>query len=183
MFLKLYNMISYQSATTNDLTAIAALHAKSWQENYRGILTDTYLDDKVEQERLSIWSKRFQQPSDNQYVLAAKENGKLVGFTCLYGGDCDQYGTLLDNIHVAQSEKGKGIGQQLMTLAGKWAATHYPNQGLYLWVFASNEKAKGFYTKLGGQLVETVPYPLMDGSGQSGLTSRFYWPSPISLAT
>ena len=112
-------MITYQIAIPSDLENIAQLHAKSWQENNRGILADDYLDNKVQGERLEVWTKRFTYPSDNQHIITAKEKGALLGFTCLFGGKDSKYGTYLDNLHIGKKWHGKGIGQQLMVLAGQ----------------------------------------------------------------
>jgi GNAT superfamily N-acetyltransferase len=44
-------------------------------------------------------------------------------------------GTMLDNLHVLSSQKGKGIGRKLVRDIASWCDRDYPNKGLYLWVF------------------------------------------------
>ena len=175
--------IIFQIAQSNDLNQIATLHANSWQQNNRGILSDDFLDNKVHEERLTAWTQRFQNPAKHQYILTAKAQNQVVGFTCLFGGKHARYGTYLDNLHIAKEWKGKGIGKQLMALAGDWAAKNYPNQGLYLLVFAANTPAIGFYERIGGKKMETAPYDLGDGTGRLGSTHLYYWENPQSLVT
>lgn len=171
-------MITYQPAQPSDLKAIAELHALSWQQNNRGILDDHYLDRVVQQERLAVWTERFANPLDNQHVITAKNNEELCGFTCLFDGKGSKYGAYLDNLHIAKAYKGKGIGKQLMRLAGQWSTQHYPNQGMHLLVFVANTPAIAFYQRLGGKQVEVVDYDLGDGTGRLGATARYYWDKP-----
>lgn len=168
-------MISYLIATKQDVKAIAHLHTLNWQQNYRDMLSKNYLDNLVADERLEVWTKRFENISDNPHVIVAKENNRLVGFVCLYKDYDPQYGTLLDNLHVSNTMQGKGIGKQLLLLGKEWTKQQSPQKGMFLWVFESNHAAIKFYERMGGQFIETIPYPLMDGSGLSGRTSRFYW--------
>ena len=171
-------MITYQDGDYQDLHPIAQLHAKSWQQNNRGILDDNYLDNLVQAERLKAWTERFANPVNHQHIITAKDNGKLCGFTCLFGEKQSEYGIYLDNLHVSKEYKGKGIGRQLMHLAGQWVAKNYPHQGMHLLVFMANTPAIGFYQKLGGQEVEVVHSDLGDGTGRLGATARYYWAKP-----
>ena len=40
-------MLVFRSATEKDAKGIAALHAKSWQQNYRGTFSDYFLDKET----------------------------------------------------------------------------------------------------------------------------------------
>ncbi len=174
-------MINYQTANKSDYKSIAALHAKSWQQNNRGILDDNYLDNLVQEERLKVWTERFQNPADNQHIITGKDKEKLCGFTCLYGGKDPKYGTYLDNLHIAKEWHGQGIGKKLMQLAAQWSQQHYPNQGLYLLVFMANTPAIGFYERIGGQRMEIKSYDLGDGTGRVGEVGLYYWEKPTEI--
>ena len=67
--------------------AIAAVLAASWRGSYRGLLSDKYLDDELESERLSIWKQRLKFPKTNQYVTVAEQESQIVGFACAFGAD------------------------------------------------------------------------------------------------
>ena len=173
-------MLSYQIANPKDTAAIALLHAQSWQQNYKGILSEDYLNNKVKKERLEIWKKRFSNPPDNQHIITAKDGEKLCGFICLYCGDDPIYGTLLDNLHISKYWKRKGIGRNLMKLAVQWINQQSEEEGMYLWFFEENINAAQFYKKMGGKKIEVISYKLMDESGYTNAV-RYYWENPITL--
>ena len=51
-------MQNYRIATANDIEAIANLHALSWQNSYRGMLSDDYLDNHVLADRIQVGRKK-----------------------------------------------------------------------------------------------------------------------------
>jgi GNAT superfamily N-acetyltransferase len=81
----------------------------------------------------------------------AVDGANLVGFVCVYGAHDPQWGSLVDNLHVAQVSKRSGIGSSLMRQAGTWLARLYTELGVYLWVLEVNSPARRFYERLGGQ--------------------------------
>src|ERR1700679_3094391 len=117
-------------AQQEDSVAIAAVHAASWRGSYRGILSDEYLNEKLESERLSIWKRRLGFPKTNQYVTVAEQESQIVGFACAFGAEDELLGTMLDNLHVSTSQKGKGIGRKLVRDIAFWCDRSYPSKGL-----------------------------------------------------
>ena len=144
--------MEYRQAGLRDLDAIANLHAKSWQETYKDILASSYLENNVLEDRYAIWNQRLKAPSESQLILIAKDEVKdeVAGFICIETNIREKKaGILLDNLHVAESFKGKGIGKKLILNA----LSHLDNLesiGLYLEVLAENKAAIRFYEKLGG---------------------------------
>ncbi|MGB3850078.1 MAG: hypothetical protein WA958_08940 [Tunicatimonas sp.] len=61
-------MITYRAATLADAEAIAQLHAQSWQQHYRGIMRDDYLDHSVREDRQAVWAERLKSPTVNQHI-------------------------------------------------------------------------------------------------------------------
>ena len=143
-----------RTATPNDAQSIAQLHTDSWRIAYRGILLDSFLDGDIVQNRLDVWSKRFAEPTPNQHIIIAEEDGKMLGFVCIYGNDDAKWGSLIDNLHVRPDIKGRGIGKVLINEAFKWSKLNYPQCGVYLWVYENNTFARAFYSHLGGKEVE-----------------------------
>lgn len=157
-------MIHYRVATQADYQAIAALHAKSWQLHYRGIFSDHYLDKEIIEERLNIWRERFNNPSDNQYIILAEERGEVCGFAGAYLNHHAEWGALLDNLHVLPKWQGTGMGKKLMQESAKWIHQQDPEAYMYLWVLEQNTSAKGFYTYLGAEIVEKSTSTNPDGT-------------------
>ncbi|WP_028024144.1 GNAT family N-acetyltransferase [Enterovibrio calviensis] len=147
--------MQYRVAKINDLESLAKLHAESWRESYRGIFPDDFLDNDVWEERKNSWAKRLASPKSNQYVLLAIENNEVCGFICAFGNESSKWGTFIDNLHVAKSTKGKGVGKQLLHLTAKWADEAFEHKGVYLEVLEDNSAARGFYHRLGAKHQET----------------------------
>lgn len=168
-------MIRFRSANESDVKGIAALHVKSWQQNYRGALSDEFLDDKAPSERLKVWESRFKDINPDQKVIVAENANEIVGFVCVFLNHSQEYGSLLDNLHVSSAMQGRGIGYQLMNLAANEIQNHLQDSDMYLWVLEQNVKAIKFYKSLGGEEVETVHE--MDIGDRPVTKSRYYWKS------
>ncbi len=147
-------MLSFREATKEDAEQIAALHAESWKNAYKGILSDEYLAKNVLKNRLETWKFRFDNPSVNQFIILAEENNMLVGFVCIFGNQDTAFGSLIDNLHVKPDFKGKGIGKKLLNKASDLIFEKYKTKLMHLWVFEANTSAIGFYKKLGGKNTE-----------------------------
>jgi hypothetical protein len=100
--------VKIRIAQQDDSAAIATLHAASWRDLYRGILSNEYLDSNIESEREAFWEQRFNNPRANQYVVVAESGVNMVGFACAHGNEDQQWGTMLDNLHVLPSVRGEG---------------------------------------------------------------------------
>lgn len=173
-------MIAYRQAQPRDAEAIAALHARSWRENYRGSFTDAFLDGDLHGERLRVWRQRLDAPPGNQLVLLAVDGEELAGFVCAYGRHDPRWGSFIDNLHVARAAKGGGVGSALMRRAGAWLCAHYPGVGVHLWVLEANTPARRFYERLGGRSAETCT---METHGGAIVRScRYVWPDADALS-
>lgn len=168
-------MLVFRSAAEEDIEGIATLHARSWQQNYRGAMSDDFLDNQAPAERLKVWGSRLKKEAANQLVIVAETNQEIVGFVCVLFDQNKEYGALLDNLHVSSFLQGRGIGRQLMHLAAKEIEQKRPNSDMYLWVLEQNVSAIRFYEGLGGEKVETVEE--MDIGDRPIVKSRYYWKS------
>tara|TARA_R110002167_G_scaffold25714_22_gene89048 strand:- start:3842 stop:4387 length:546 start_codon:yes stop_codon:yes gene_type:complete len=165
----------FRNPTVSDAPAIAALHAKSWQQHYRGALSDDFLDTQVVADRMEVWKERLDHPDPEQYIVIAESEASMVGFACAFFDYSTKFGTLIDNLHVSTESQGLGIGATLMASIAKENVRRYPNMGIYLWVLLQNKKAMQFYANLGGSRLETVEE---QGLGDSVVMKcRYVWPS------
>lgn len=166
-------------ANESDSHAIAVLHAESWRSTYRGMFSDSYLDGPIEEERLVCWQKRLATPSNNQFVLIAEDQKRLLGFVCIFLKADPVWGTLIDNLHVRVPVKRKGIGTQLLQEVAKWLLVQLPNDPVYLWALEKNYRARAFYENLQGKSVETRLEPQADG--RKVYAVRYAWKTPTAL--
>lgn len=144
-------MLRFREATASEAGTVARLHAQSWRAHYRGAYEDAYLDGDVFGDRLRVWEERFSSSTEGQYVVLAELEGESVGFACVYGALDPDWGSLLDNLHVAPSHQGQGIGAALVADVSAWCRDHHPECGLHLWVLVQNHGAQRFYARLGAR--------------------------------
>ena len=173
-------MYNFQPASKTDLQAIAQLHTRSWRLNYRGMLSDDYLDNEVENDRIQVWQERLANPSDKQLILLAKREHQLLGFACAYLDKDEVWGSYLDNLHVAQELQSQGIGKQLMEKVALWVKEKSRNNKLYLWVLAENIKAIKFYKRHGGSIHPEIQDTMPDG--RIGNIVRVTWADAALLS-
>lgn len=173
------NQLSYRPATVKDVPNLASLHTLSWKLNYRGSFSDHYLDYKVEQDRLDVWTQRYASPNPKQGVILAEEEGQLKGFVCTFLDYHKTWGAYLDNLHVQPELYGHGLGKVLMAKTAEWVIQERPDSPLYLWVLEKNVKGIRFYMRIGGinQGLKTFNNP---GGGQSQ-AYRIEWEDPRVL--
>ena len=166
-------MLSYRKANYYDAENISALHAISWQQNYRGVFSDRFLDTEVVNERLSVWRQRMKNQAENQFVLVVMDEDILVGFVCAYLDNDATYGTLIDNLHVNSTYSGQGIGEALLRKAAHEITKVDVKQAMYLWVLAQNKRAIRFYERMKGTALETLND--FDIGDREITKTRFHW--------
>lgn len=166
--------MQYRLATPADVERIAALHVRSWQETYRGIMPDSFLDHAVQAERLAHWQAHFRENSPDRQLLLAEADGQLAGFACTFTNSDPVFGALLDNLHVSNDFKGQGIGRQLIKQAAEWVQQQQPDSAFYLWVYEKNHSARQFYEHLGARNHEAI-------QGEYAVLLRYGWPTTQAL--
>jgi GNAT superfamily N-acetyltransferase len=172
-----------RAAGPGDAGAVARLHADSWRRHYRGAYSDAFLDgDDVAAYLLALWARRLAAPDRQACTIVADCDGVIVGLAhTVFGADAS-WGSLLDNLHVADGRKRQGIGRRLLALSGRAVAGWSPACGLYLWVLEQNAPARAFYEAQGGACVQRseVPPPAGDPANLNGRPAclRYAWPHP-----
>ena len=167
--------IQFREASFADWKGIADIHILSWQENYRGIFTDDFLDHDIYKNRKEIWHDRFQNPPNNQFVLIAEVEEFLVGFACTYCHYKEEKIHYLDNLHVRSQLRGKRIGENLLSQSALHAFQKDPLSPFYLLVFEENESAIRFYKRMGALVSD--PFEHVNEDGTRSKVARCTWPS------
>lgn len=177
--------IRFRSAHTGDAEQVAALHAASWQRHYRGAYADAYLDGDVLADRRAVWSARLAEPAGSITVLA-QDGSDLAGFVHVVLDEDAEWGSLVDNLHVAHSHQRTGLGTALLAHAAQGILERAAAPATYLWVLEQNTTARRFYRARGGAHVEQAPVPPPGGmpSRLDGAPTMFRiaWPDASVVA-
>lgn len=178
---KLLPDLVFRPAGTADTSAIAALHAASWKLAYRGLVSDAFLDEGLEEGRLAHWLVRMATlPAEDLVVLAEdRQAGEIAGFVYVMVAGQPEGHAYVDNLHAAPTLKGKGIGRRLMAAAARHAMAAGCHS-LSLTVLERNLAARAFYDRIGGM---TQPIGEFSFGGMMVPECRVSWPDlPALLA-
>jgi ribosomal protein S18 acetylase RimI-like enzyme len=169
--------VQLRSASPSDAEAVAALHADSWRRHYRGAYSDEFLDGDILTDRLSVWSARLAEPANGRATILAEADGRLVGFVHVVLDADQQWGSLVDNLHVAHQWQRRGLGSVLLANARQVIAR---GGSTYLWVLEQNLRAQAFYQAQGGSCVERAavnpPGGIAGRLSGSPFGLRYVWP-------
>ncbi len=155
--------ITLRPMTSADAPVVAALHAESWRSAYRGILSNHYLDQLADAERLAVWSQRLGALDDGRFGVVAQDGHAAVGFVYVIANADPTWGSLIDNLHVALPVRSGGIGPQLLAAVARGIASRGWEPRAHLWVYDANVRARAFYARMHGREVETITKATPDG--------------------
>jgi ribosomal protein S18 acetylase RimI-like enzyme len=126
--------IGLRTAQPADAAAVAAVHVRSWQVAYRGLLPDEYLDRLRPEERAQRYA--FGEPDPQQpETIVAVEREAICGFaTTGPCGDDDRRGTgELLALYVDPDWWRRGIGRALIQEArARLARQGFQDAGLWI---------------------------------------------------
>ncbi|MFI8826268.1 GNAT family N-acetyltransferase [Streptomyces sp. NPDC053431] len=72
--------MSIRRALPSDAASIAAVHVRSWQAAYRGLVPDPYLKGLDVAERTEVWRERLTGPAAPVVLVAEDESGSVTAF-------------------------------------------------------------------------------------------------------
>ena len=134
-------------ATPEDAAEMARIHVTSWQETYRGLMSDEMLDDpQFVATRERFWMMRLTDERFAHHRIAVAEyGGELIGIAqSASPTDADAtWGQQLNVLYVLASAHGTGAGADLLD------AVISPSEAAGLWVADLNPRAQAFYRKHG----------------------------------
>jgi GNAT superfamily N-acetyltransferase len=141
-----------REATVSDAGALARVHVRSWQEAYRGLVPQEYLDGMDPARRLPRWQEMLADDDIGLTLVAEDERDGVVGFIRLSPSrdtdvDPSEVGEV-QAVYLLAGYWGRGVGRSLMD-AGVRRLVAAGFRELTLWVLATNERARRFYEAAG----------------------------------
>lgn len=141
-----------RTASNQDAAAIAAVHVRSWQEAYAGIVPSTHLAGLDPAQRAAEWTDELRRADEEQLrVWVAEQDAEVVGFVAV-GPSRDEdarRGELeVRSMYLQPEQWGRGTARDLLRAALADAGEGTP---LSLWVLADSERARHFYRRHGFQ--------------------------------
>lgn len=140
-----------RKAKSGDEENLSKVHIQSWQEAYKGLVPQEYLDSLSTelQTRIQNWTKTLSNPQ--RWVWVATIENQIVGFA-LFGlprdKNRDEY-IELGAIYLLKKYKGLGIGYSLL-ITGFKTMSSLGYKKSYCWVLEGNPTI-GFYEKTGAK--------------------------------
>ena len=127
---------------------MAAVHVRSWQAAYRGLIADEFLDALRPEDRAARYTLGSTDPAAPRTFLA-EEDGELLGFATIGPSrDADAPGRgELYALYVDPDRWRGGTGRLLLVESRRRLAESY--EEAILWVLRGNESAELFYERDG----------------------------------
>ena len=133
-----------RQAREEDVMQIAEILVEDWQNAYRGIIEDDYLDTLSAEQRYGIEIRRYP-----KFTVAA-ENDEVLGYAWNETTEDEETDCEIIALYVRHSKRKRGIGRALMQhsmdcfrKAGK--------KKMIIWCLRENHESRKFYEKMGGK--------------------------------
>jgi ribosomal protein S18 acetylase RimI-like enzyme len=128
-----------RTAVLADARPIAAFHTDCWNEAYRGMVPQDYLDRITVEDREIRWHDRLTSPLRQTWM--ALRGDHVVGVASSGRSDeVDLPALELMSLYVAADHRGGALAEQLLSRSIGSAPAH-------LLVFEENRRAQAFYRK------------------------------------
>lgn len=141
-------------AEAQDAEGIAHVHVLSWQETYRGMVPDDFLDNLSIPRRMERWMRSLSDRADPYHrAIVAEEKRQIVGFANFGFPQVadEEFNGELYAIYLLKSAQGRGLGGKLFAEAVR-GLLDLGSSSLLVWVLKENP-TRGFYEHFGGVYV------------------------------
>lgn len=136
-----------RAARAEDAAEMARVNVRSWQEAYRGLMSDDVLDDPdLPSRRERFWTETL---TDERFranrVAVAERAEDMIGIAMAGPSESREvpWAVQLYVLYVVAAEHGSGAGAALLD------AVVDPHESAMLWVADPNPRAQAFYRKHG----------------------------------
>ncbi len=144
-------LITVRPARPDDAREIAATHDAAWRDAYRGVIPGRELERMVARRGERWWLAAIRRGTR----LLVLDFDESVGGYVSYGRNrvpSPPFGGEIFELYLAPEFQGVGFGRRMFEAARRDLAGHGLDT-LLVWALADNERAIGFYRRMGGRIV------------------------------
>ena len=138
-----------------DCESIAHVVTVAWNETYKGIVPDEFLNNLYENEGERFYNSFINFPEEDNHQFILEINNEIVGFVNVGASDDEDYNDCgeIYAIYLLNEYKGKGYGKELF----KAGVNELKKMGFKKMIIGCLVKnnSNGFYKHLGGKYVKT----------------------------
>ncbi|WAC93268.1 GNAT family N-acetyltransferase [Mycobacterium sp. Aquia_213] len=165
-------MVDVREATAADKLAVARVHVRSWQQGYRDLVAQDFLDGLRPEDMATRYAFDGMDLRHGPYTLVAVDCDTIRGHTTIgpsRDDDAVDSGEIW-SLYVDPVYWGSGVSDALLA-AGCSRLNQAGHEEAFLWVLATNMRARRFYERhgwttdgvqqtvvLGGASVQQVRY-------------------------
>lgn len=134
-----------------DQEQMAHIKVDGWRNTYDKIIASRYLKSLNYEQQTQRYIASFEEYKN--LVLVAVRDNEVLGYSCFDLTDkSGNFDSELVSLYIKPTEKGKGIGTNLLKETAKELLLHGKNN-MIIWCLKENKSAIKFYEKLGGKRV------------------------------
>ena len=149
-----------EKSKKEDCKAIAEFVTRTWNETYRGIVNDEFLDnlENTEEKRYINAINNFDEKFNMQYII--KKDNKIIAYLKLSKIKDDEYKEYIElqSLYVLKEYQKNGIGKELIQKAFN-EAKKAGYKKMIIGCLEEN-KSNGFYKKMGGKFIKKRKFKL-----------------------
>lgn len=142
-----FNLVKFQSASLEDLDAIASLFHACWHISYRELLRESVIEAMNMDSARDFWRPALVEPKSRETILGFGDN-KLVSVFRIGKDPLDSSRGHLFSLYVAPEAAGHGYGRESLVEAMS-RLTSPEAREVSLWVFDKNSVARSLYVSAG----------------------------------
>ncbi len=142
--------MNFSKILLQDIPGLSKMHITCWNETYRGIIPDKYLDDLNLNDRINMWSKFIQ--NIDHFGELVRKGDEIVGFLSAgrMRGDNSHSQNEIFALYILKKYHRQGIGRELCDRF----MTQLKISDVCAWVLEDNP-ACDFYKRMGGTVVDS----------------------------
>ena len=146
-----------EKSKKDDCKAIVEFITKTWNETYRGIVNNEFLDNLqiTEEKRYTTFINNFDEKNNMQYII--KIDSQIIAFLKLIKSNDEKY-IELQSLYVLKEYQNKGIGKELIQKAFD-EAKKMGYEKMFIGCLEKN-KSNEFYKKMGGKFIKKREFKL-----------------------